>query len=201
MQKALKTLPEGYTLSASVSIKNMEDLKAMLLWSLALLAVSLVLVMLVLFALPAANFTFSLSLGQGWAGDLLRILAATLLVTVGMVVLHEGLHGLVFWLITHERPRFTVSWYYASACAEGWYLPRAPFMVATLLPLIAITLAGLALLPVVHGFGRLLLVLLITFNASGAAGDVLVAQKLAGLPRDTFSLDSGAEVKFYSLEG
>ena len=201
MQRAVKTLPEGYTLSASVSIKHVDDLKAMLLWSLALLAVSLLLVMLVLFALPAANFTFSFSLGQGWAADLLRILAATLLVTVGMVVLHEGLHGLVFWLITRERPRFSVSWYYASACAEGWYLPRAPFLAATLLPLAAITLAGLACLPFVHGFGRLLLVLLVTFNASGAAGDVLVAQKLLGLPRDTLSLDSGAEVKFYSPGG
>lgn len=201
MQKALKTLPEGYTLSASVSIKNMEDLKAMLLWSLALLAVSLLLVMLVLFALPGADFAFSFSLGDGWGGDLLRILAATLLVTVGMVVLHEGLHGLVFWFITREHPHFSVSWYYASACAEGWYLPRAPFLVATLLPLVAITLAGLALVPVTHGFGQLLLVLLITFNASGAAGDVLVVQKLAALPRGTLSLDSGAEVKFYSPGG
>ena len=115
-----------------------------------------------------------------------------------MVILHEGLHGLVFWLSTHEMPKFNFKWYYASASPGDWYLPRTPFLVATLLPLVAITLFGLIALPFTSGLLRYLVVLLVVFNASGAAGDVLVALRLLRLPADTLSLDRGDEVQYYS---
>ena len=65
-------------------------------------------------------------------------------------------------------------------------------------PLVAITLVGLLLLPFAGVSWRFLLILLIVFNASGAAGDLLVALRLAKLPPETLSRDSGSEVTFFT---
>ncbi len=198
MDKPVKTLPSNYASSGSVSLKKSSDLTAMLIWSLMLLVLSLFLVGGVLSILASRQETPSFGFSINSLVDLLIGLGGILLVTVVMVVVHEGLHGLVFWLITRERPRFAFKWYYASASAGDWYLPRLPYLAATLVPLIAITTVGLALLPFTFGFVRILLILLIVFNASGCAGDAVVAWRLYRLPRGTLSFDTGSEVHFYS---
>lgn len=139
MDKPMRTLPSNYISSGSVSLKKRADLTAMLIWSVVLLVLSLFLVRVIL-SIPASRqdspaFGFSINS----LIDLLIGLGGILLVTVVMVVVHEGLHGLVFWRITRERPKFAFKWYYASASAGDWYLPRLPYLAATLLPLIAIT--------------------------------------------------------------
>jgi len=125
-------------------------------------------------------------------------LSGILLVTAGMLVLHEGLHGLVFWISTGAAPKFAFKWYYASASPGEWLLPRRAFMFATLLPLVAITAVGLLLLPFAASQLRYLLILLVVFNASGAAGDFVVALRLARLPAETLVRDSGSEVTFFT---
>ena len=134
-------------------------------------------------------------------GSVFGFLGGLLLVTVGMLVVHEGLHGLVFWLTTRELPKFEFKGYYASASPGDWYLPRRAFLAATLLPLVAITVAGLALIPFFSLRGQFLLGFLVLLNASGAAGDLLVALRLARLPQATYCRDTGTEVTFFSPAG
>ena len=115
-----------------------------------------------------------------------------------MVVVHEGLHGLVFWFATGDAPKFEFKLYYASANPGDWYLPRGVFIAATLMPLLVISTLSLVLLPFVSGMPRFLLILLAVLNASGAAGDWMVVLRLRKLPAETLIKDSGAEVVFYT---
>ena len=192
--KPVKELPPGYQPAGGVSIKKSADLVPMLIWSLVLPALTIPAILAVLrWGKPVSVISITDS-----GGDLFPLLGGILLVTVVMLVIHEGLHGLVFWLTTHEAPKFAFKWYYASASPGEWYLPRTPFLIATLLPLFAITLLGLMLLPFVSINLRFLLILLIVFNASGAAGDLVVALRLARLPRETLARDTGSEVTFFT---
>ena len=195
MLKPVKELPPNYAPAGGVSIHKASDLARMLVWSIVLPLIIIAAVLLILRPdLSSGSFDFT-------TASLLSLLGGMLLVTVGMVILHEGLHGLVFWLTTGEAPKFAFKWYYASASPGEWHLPRRQFMLATLLPLVAISAVGLALLPFIGGMARFLLVLLLLFNASGAAGDLVVALRLALLPPETLTRDTGAEVRFYTPAG
>ena len=193
--QTVKTLPSGYLHAGSVTLTKTSDLLPMLLWSVALPVLLLPLIVLVLWASGSLDGTVSFtidSLRQGFA-----LVGGILLVTIVMLIVHEGLHGLVFWLTTGAVPKFTLKFYYASASPGDWYLPRRPFMLATLLPLVAISLLCLLLLPIAGAYLRYLLILLAVFNASGAAGDLVVALRLSRLPEDVLVKDSGAEVSFF----
>jgi len=194
MLKPVKELPPNYAPAGGVSIHKVADLAHMLVWSIALPLIVIASITFIIRPNLSGGFDFA-------TGDLLGLLGGILLVTVVMLIVHEGLHGLVFWLTTGEAPKFEFKWYYASASPGEWYLPRRQFMIATLLPLVAITAVGLALLPFIGGQWRYLLILLVVFNASGAAGDLVVALRLAKLPPETLSRDTGAEVGFYTPAG
>ena len=189
----VKELPPGYAPAGGVSIKKASDIMHMLVWSIVLPLLCIIAIVLILRPNASSSGVFEFT-----SGNMFRFLGGILLVTVGMLILHEGLHGLVFWLTTREPPKFEFKWYYASASPGEWYLARRPFMIATLLPLIAITLIGLVLLPFISGYWRTMLILLVVFNASGAAGDLLVALRLAKLPPETLARDTGSEVTFYA---
>jgi len=94
LNKPVKTLPAGYTLAGSVTLTRTADLLPMLIWSLVLPALLLLLVVTVLcLTRQIADWNlFSLhSVGQ-----IAAFFGGMLLVTLVMVIAHEGLHGLVF---------------------------------------------------------------------------------------------------------
>jgi len=196
LNKPVKTLPPGYTPVASVTLTKTSDLLPMLVWSVVLPALLIPLIILVLWAAKRLSGSGAFSINS--PGQFAGILGGILLMTVVMVIVHEGLHGLVFWRATADLPKFEFKFYYASASPGGWYLPRRVFMLATLLPLVVISLACLALIPFAAPYLRYLLILLAVFNASGSAGDLVVALRLARLPAQTLSLDSGSSVTFFA---
>lgn len=196
MNRPLRSLPPVYTYAGSVTLTRMSDLISMLIWSLVLPALLLPVIVLVLRA--SGHLTGSGTFSFDTPGDFLGILGGILLVTVVMLVVHEGLHGLVFWRTTGDAPKFAFKLYYASASPGDWYLPRKPFMLATLLPLVAISLICLVLMPFAGAYLRYLLILLAVFNASGSAGDLVVALRLGRLPAETLSKDTGASVTFFT---
>ncbi|HOH21235.1 MAG TPA: DUF3267 domain-containing protein [Anaerolineaceae bacterium] len=198
MHPPVRTLPPGYVPAGSVSIHRLPDLLGMLAWSVVLTVASILLTAGVMWA--SSSFQ-SEEWGSAFTVNIPALLGGILLVTVVMLVLHEGLHGLVFWLTTRELPKFEFKGYYASASPGDWYLPRRAFLAATLLPLVAITVAGLALIPFFSLRGQFLLGFLVLLNASGAAGDLLVALRLARLPQATYCRDTGTEVTFFSPAG
>jgi len=111
---------------------------------------------------------------------------------------HELLHGLFFWIYTGERPAFGFKVVYAYASAPDWYIPRNKFIAVSLAPLVIITLAGLILLPVIaYGYVAELL-LLVSANAAASVGDMIVAVWLSTKPDTVMVRDSGARMDVYA---
>lgn len=193
-----RTLPETYTLSGSLDLSK--DRRALIL--LNVLGAPLFLLSGWLFILAA------LRLRPGEAGRVLvvqiftiatvfRVILAALVLSIFMLVLHEVIHGLFFWFYTRARPSFGIGPGYAYARADGWFLPRGQYLVVSLAPLVIITLLGLALLALGPAAWLPAVIAVMTFNASGAVGDMAVALWLLKLPRAALAQDRGDAVDFY----
>jgi hypothetical protein len=83
-------------------------------------------------------------------------------------------HGIFFWIFTHERPKFAFKGIYAYAAAPGWFLPRDQYVVVGLSPLIVISLLSIFLSPIVSQNIIPYLFFIAIFNAAGALGDMVV---------------------------
>jgi hypothetical protein len=91
-----------------------------------------------------------------------------------MLVFHEMVHGIFFWIFTHERPIFAFKGIYAYAAAPGWFLPKGQYVVVGLSPLIVISLLSIFLSPIVSQNIIPYLFFIAIFNAAGALGDMVV---------------------------
>lgn len=131
--------------------------------------------------------------GWNWIGMLLGVF-------VGMLLLHEGLHGLFFWVFTRQRPHFGIGPGYFYACAPQWYIPRRQALVVMLAPAVGITLAGLLALAVLPTDWLLPVSLLVILNISGAVGDLYVALRSIRLSPESLYHDTGHVMEVYSLE-
>ncbi|HSG16768.1 MAG TPA: metalloprotease family protein [Anaerolineae bacterium] len=116
-----------------------------------------------------------------------------------VLVVHELLHGLLFWIYTGERPEFGFRVVYAYASAPGWYLPRNQFIVAGLAPIVGLTLVGLVLLPLITQALVAELLALMAFNAAASVGDLVVAGWLLRKPATLMVRDSGPRIRIYTL--
>lgn len=91
-----------------------------------------------------------------------------------MLVFHEMVHGIFFWIFTRERPKFAFKGIYAYAAAPDWFLPKGQYLVVGLAPLIVISLLSIFLSPFVSHSIIPYLFFIAIFNASGALGDMVV---------------------------
>ena len=72
-------------------------------------------------------------------------LIALLLSIILMLVLHELIHGIFFYLFTHQQPRFALKSGYAFAAAPGWYLPCSKYIFVGLSPFVIISFISIVL--------------------------------------------------------
>ncbi len=129
--------------------------------------------------------------------DLLPLFALIISMIL-MVILHEGLHGIFFWLFTREKPVFALRLAYAYAGAPDWYLPRNQFLVTALAPLIGISLLGTVLMAVLPPSLLLPTYIFMVVNANGSTADIWVAVKLLLHPRTCLANDRGDSFTLYS---
>lgn len=126
------------------------------------------------------------------------MLVSLLGATVLMIVLHEAVHGIAFWLFTGKRPTFGFKWVYAYAASpKGVYLPRQQYFVVALAPLTFLSLAGIVLIPVLPLLALPTLVFFLIGNAAGAIGDVWVVGWLLREPPEILLQDRGDAVFCY----
>jgi hypothetical protein len=125
---------------------------------------------------PRPEGGFAHTFESGW-------MVGVVLALVLIIPLHELVHGLGFWIFTRARPRFGWKLIYAYAAAPGWFLPRGPYLSVVLAPLVAISLAGTALLAVVPPAAVTAVLMLLIVNASAAVGDLAMAGWLLAQPR------------------
>lgn len=108
-----------------------------------------------------------------------------------MLVLHELVHGLFFWLFTQERPRFALKSGYAFAAAPEWYLPSSQYIVVGLSPFVIITIISIILAMIVPPLFVPYLLFIATFNAAGALGDLIVVGWVLMQPGTVLVKDEG----------
>lgn len=128
----------------------------------------------------------------------MALIAAVLALTVVHIIIHEAIHGIFFWWFTRSQPEFAFRWTHAYAAAPTWFVPRNNYLITCLAPLVVISLGGLILTPFVPASWLLPLWFVLTSNAGGAVGDVLVAVWLLRQPADCLANDRGDAVTLYN---
>jgi hypothetical protein len=193
-----QTLPANYILGGTIDLSK--DRRTLLI--LNIVGLGLFLISAWFFSWLAVTirpniadraFSFSSSSLSGLIWPLVWILA----ITVGMLVLHEAVHGILFWIFTANRPRFGFRGYYAFAAAPEWYIVRRFYLIVALAPAVLITMFGIAAIFLVTEDMLLGLLFLMTANFSGSVGDMMVAFWLVRKPNETLVQDSGDSVRFF----
>lgn len=109
-----------------------------------------------------------------------------------MIILHEAVHGLAFWLFTGKHPKFGFKVFYAYAASpEGVYLPRQQYFMVALAPLVILTLVGIVLIPIMPLLALPTLVFFLISNSAGSVGDLWVVGWLLREPREILLQDQG----------
>ncbi len=131
-------------------------------------------------------FTFSI-------GELIWLILSIII----MLTFHELIHGLFFWLYTHERPKFALKSGYAFAAAPDWYLPKYQYIIVGLSPLVIISVICVILAVFVPSPVIPYLLLVATFNAAGALGDMIIVAWVFFQPRDILLRDQGDKFSIF----
>jgi hypothetical protein len=191
--KATQTLPENYQPFARLNIEDKRTQLILNIAGLVLLAVFGMLFFLWMAAFHSADFAagiqFNLQIGQ---------FLAAILALIIVLVLHEGIHGLAYWLLAGVRPVFAFKGAYAYAAAPGWYVARGPYLAIGLAPLVLLSLAGMLALAVAPLSWLAVIYFAVVMNAAGAVGDLWVAVLLLRAPRGCLALDSGEEIQLFA---
>jgi len=195
--QSTQTLPAHYRLFKRLSIRDNAPLLMLNILSLGLLAVTGYLMIGLLRWLRPSVIGDAFTLTIRSTANFLFMLLAMLAATAVMMVVHEALHGIFFWLYTRARPKFGFRGAYAFAAAPDWYLPRDPYFITSLAPLVGITLLGIVLLAFVPAGWIPWVLLIVTFNAAGAVGDLWVAWWLLRCPPDALGNDQGDVTSLY----
>lgn len=194
---ALRELPQNY---ASTFRLDMNHDKKALIWlnvvgTLLLFLFGWLFFQWIVWLRPQAlgAMGFSVSGLVSW----LIFIVVLVVATAAVIFIHEAVHGLTFWLLFHQKPTFGFRGAYAFAATPGWYLPRAPYLVVALAPLIVLSLICMGLMLVLPAAWLLYVLLFAALNASGAVGDMAVAVRLLSRPAATLIEDTGETITFY----
>lgn len=187
--KATQNLPENYHLIDRLYLlKNPKVLIWLNVAGLVLLLFSAWLFSVLLARIrPEEVGSLFFSINGIWG--YFKVVGVLLAVYAAMIIFHEGIHGLFFWLFSRAFPVFGFRIYYAFASAPGWYFPRNPYLLISLAPLLLLDALGVFLLAVVPASWLFPVVLLLIINTSGAVGDIFVACWLLKFPSDSLALD------------
>ena len=124
------------------------------------------------------------------------------LALIAVLIFHELVHGLFYWLFSSHRPKFGFQGLLPYAAApSGVYFPRNQFLVIGLSPLVLLTAVGLLLMVIVPIAFVPFLLFFVVFNVSGAAGDLIMVIQLAPFPSNTVMEDNDSGVTIYGPEG
>jgi MFS family permease len=186
-----KILPEQYHLYKRLTILDRKSLILLNVWGIGIFLVASIIFPLLAGWLRAEGEPAGVSLEMtGWLG-IVSFLGLLLGVMLVMIILHEGLHGLFFWLFTHEKPKFAFKGFYAYAAMPDWYMPKKEYLITALAPLVGITVLGIIGLALLPGWADAALVWLLILNTSGAVGDLWIASALLRAPAGVLGRDTG----------
>jgi hypothetical protein len=121
-----------------------------------------------------------------------------LIVVLGVMILHEAIHGAFFWIFTKSKPIFGLKLLFAYAGAPQWYIPRNQYALIGIAPFLFITLIGFVVIYFSPLPAGQLALFAITMNAAGAVGDFYVCGKTLLQPPDILINDTGVGFTMYA---
>lgn len=180
--RAYARLPGGYRFQERIDlVKNRKQLIRVNVLSIALAVLSVAAGLL----LKPAGAPF------GWLQWLAAIVG-----TAAYVIGHEAVHGVLMWLISHQKPRFGCKLMYAYAGSSAFFDKHAYLLIAiaplavwtTVLGVLAAALPAVCFWPVWA---------VQVMNISGAAGDLYVFFHLLNRPRTMLVQDDGTAMTIW----
>jgi len=200
MKKFIPTqnLPKTYHQVAKLDLNENRGLALILTLSGVglLFGVSWLLIQSLVFLRPeylsSENILVITGMREFWRGVLLLILSIGL-----MIVLYSGFRGLMFLLITHQRPKLSIRGFFAYTSAPEWYIPRSAYLFISLTPVVLITLVGLVTVPIVPLNLVPGVLLVVSLNFAAALNDIVTAYWLLRKPKDILVQDYRDGVKVY----
>lgn len=142
--------------------------------------------------LSAENILVITGMREFWRGVLLLVVSLGL-----MIVLNEGMRGILLWIVTHQRPKLSFHGFYSYTAAPGWYIPRNTIIAIRLTPLVLITVAGIAIIPIVPLNLIPGVLLVVSLNFASAVGDSVTIWWLSRKPKSSLVQDNIDSVRVF----
>lgn len=191
MNTSTQTLPVGYIQSGQIDLKKDKRLAILLNIGAFIVFIPMFYLLPGFAALVRPGITnFS---GTITIGNVLGALGLTVVV----LIIHEIIHGLFFWIFSHGRPVFALRPLYAYAGAPTWFFPKRQYAITALGPLVIIGAVGLLLLLLAPISWIPMIAFLVALNTGGAMGDLLAFIRLLKCSPTSFTNDTGDVVTFY----
>ena len=197
-QKPTQTLPSGYKETSLLDFNENRGLGMILtLVGIGLLfGVGWLLSRSLTFLRPAylsaENILVITGMREFWRGVLLLVVSLGL-----MIVLNEGIRGILLWIVTRQRPKLGFHGFYTYTTAPSWFIPRNIAIAIRLIPLILITVVGVAVVPLVPLNLIPGVLLLVSLNIASAVGDVVTVWWLSHKPKAALVKDDCEEVRVF----
>jgi hypothetical protein len=126
------------------------------------------------------------------------LLRDLLVALIAVLIIHELVHGLLYWLLSGKLPKFGIQGLFPYAAAPmGVYFPRNEFLTVGLAPLVLLTAVGLLLIVIAPIPFVPFLLFFVALNAGGAGGDLIMVIRLMSFSSDSVMQDNDARVTVY----
>ena len=191
MNTSTQTLPVGYIRSGQIDLKKDKRLAILLNIGAFIVFIPMFYLLPGFAALvrpQITNFSGTITIGN---------MLGALGLTVVVLIIHEIIHGLFFWIFSHGRPVFALRPLYAYAGAPTWFFPKRQYAITALGPLVIIGAVGLLLLLLAPISWIPMIAFLVALNTGGAMGDLLAFIRLLKCSPTSFTNDTGDVVTFY----
>lgn len=194
----IQTLPEGYIEVGTLDLaRNKRALVLVSLLGLVLMCAFGVFFIYMLSVIrPIAYNGGEFARPFGLNSVLFQTISLLVMLVI-MLILHEAIHGIFFWIFCRTRPKFAFKGLYAYAGLPGWYIPRGKYLITALAPFTLITLIGILLLAILPSTWFVPLLGVLVSNAAGSVGDLVVVFWLLFQPRGSLAQDRGDAVTLY----
>ena len=188
----VQVLPENYKEVCSIDLQK--NKKEALIVNGIGGAVSLVMYIIMETRLPFMVWIFE----KADKGQLLPALAALILGTVIYVILHEFTHGVTMKVMGGKQVKYGFTGMYAFAGSSMDYFPKRQYICIALAPVVLWGIIFAVMQLCLRGWEWAVWFLQI-MNIGGAAGDIYVTARVAGMPQTILVMDTGVNMTVYDV--
>lgn len=192
MISSTKALPDGYNQTGEIDLSKNKRLSILLSLAAILLFVPTCVGVVLFAGWARPELTGPRTFSPGIAA-----IAGMFVLVIFMLLAHELIHGLFFWMFTRSKPVFALRSLYAYAAAPDWFIPARQYWIVGLAPLVLIDVLGLLLIFAASPGWALVLAFGVALNTAGSVGDLYIVARLLRLSSGSLVKDAGDRISFY----